>query len=91
MSNYLQERLGKGQSTFDAGANRLRQQKEDLQGVVTAQAGEKAQDLMSAVDKYTQPVSQAFSTIGHGKMAIQSIRKSNIVRRVLGQRENTSS
>ena len=85
MNSLLTEKAGRGTSQFDVKANRLRQQKEDLLGIATEKAGNVQQDLLSKVDKYTAPVAQTMTTIGHGKQAIQNIRKSALVRRIQGQ------
>lgn len=85
MNSLLTEKAGRGTSQFDIKANRLRQQKEDLLGIATEKAGNVQQDLLSKVDKYTAPVAQTMTTIGHGKQAIQNIRKSALVRRIQGQ------
>ena len=88
MNTLMMEKAGRGTAGFDAVGNRMRQQKEDMLGIATEKAGNVQQDLQSKVDKYTAPVASAMTTIGHGKQAIQNIRKSALVRRIQG---NTTS
>lgn len=82
ISQYGGERAGKQSLNFDPVANRMRQQKEDMLALATDKAGQSTQDLMAKVDKYSQPVQQTLSTISDTKKAVQSIRQSNLAKRL---------